>query len=69
MKHLEISLEGMMCEHCVSHVKKALEALGGVDHADVSLEEKKATVYYPDSVSLPREDVLRSVKDAGYLSK
>ena len=25
-----IRVEGMMCEHCVAHVKKALEAVEGV---------------------------------------
>ena len=26
-----LTVEGMMCQHCVSHVKKALEALKGVN--------------------------------------
>ena len=33
-----MKIEGMMCGHCEATVKKALEALDGVDHADVSHE-------------------------------
>ena len=31
----EISVEGMMCQHCVGHVKKALESVDGVAEATV----------------------------------
>lgn len=40
----KISIEGMMCEHCVSHVKSALEALEDVASVEVSLEGKYAIV-------------------------
>ncbi len=39
-----INIEGMMCEHCVATVKKALEAVDGVSVADVSLENNNAVV-------------------------
>lgn len=31
-----IKIDGMMCNHCEMHVKKALEALDGVKLAEVS---------------------------------
>ena len=31
-----MTIEGMMCPHCEAAVKKALEALEGVEAADVS---------------------------------
>ncbi|MEF2654813.1 MAG: heavy metal translocating P-type ATPase [Eggerthellaceae bacterium] len=37
-------VEGMMCEKCVAHVKKALERAEGVEEALVDLEGKKAVV-------------------------
>lgn len=40
----KIAVEGMMCQHCVAHVKKALEAVKGVKTVEVSLDEKLATV-------------------------
>ena len=39
-----MKIEGMMCGHCEATVKKALEALNGVDHADVSHEQDQAVV-------------------------
>lgn len=32
-----IFIEGMMCAHCQSHVKNALEAVSGVESVDVEL--------------------------------
>ena len=39
-----IKIQGMMCGHCVAHVKKALEAVEGVSEVMVSLEEGEAKV-------------------------
>lgn len=46
---VDISIEGMMCEHCAARVRKALENVKGVSSAVVSLEEKKATVVFEGS--------------------
>lgn len=40
----KVFIEGMSCGHCAGHVKGALEELEGVKSAEVSLEEKVATV-------------------------
>ncbi|ATD54464.1 heavy-metal-associated domain-containing protein [Clostridium chauvoei] len=40
----KILIEGMSCNHCVAHVKEALEALEGVSQVDVNLEGKYATI-------------------------
>lgn len=58
-----MKIQGMMCQHCVAHVKKALEALPGVS-ADVRLEEGKAVV----TLSQPTEDgaLIAAVTGAGY---
>ena len=39
-----IDLEGMSCGHCVKHVQEALQALKGMEHVEVNLEEKYAIV-------------------------
>lgn len=58
-----MNVEGMMCPHCVAHVKKALEAIEGVS-AEVSLENKTAIITLVNEVS---DDVLvKAVEDAGY---
>lgn len=60
---ITLKIEGMMCQHCVKHVKEALEKLEGVQ-AIVDLDKKTATVMKPDSVSI--EDCRKAVVDAGY---
>ncbi len=59
-----ISVEGMMCEHCVAHVKKALEAVEGVAQAAVSLADKQAVVTLTQEVA--NGDLKKAVTDAGY---
>lgn len=34
---LTLLIDGMSCPHCVAHVRKALEAVPGVEAAEVSL--------------------------------
>nr|WP_297171147.1 heavy metal translocating P-type ATPase [uncultured Agathobaculum sp.] len=58
-----VKVEGMMCEHCVAHVKKALEAFPGVS-AQVDLAGGKATL---QGDSLPEESkIAEAVEQAGY---
>ncbi len=40
----EFTVEGMMCQNCVRHVKEALEGVKGVKEVTIDLEGKKATV-------------------------
>lgn len=58
-----IDVEGMMCEHCVAHVKKSLESIEGVQ-AEVSLEDNQAVVTLSSEVS--DEVLTKAVVDAGY---
>ena len=39
-----INIEGMSCNHCVGHVKEALEGINGVNVLDVNLDNKNAVV-------------------------
>ena len=39
-----MKIEGMMCPHCEATVRKALEALDGVEKAEVSHEKGTAVV-------------------------
>lgn len=58
----KLSIEGMMCQHCVAHVTKALTALPGVTAAEVDLDHKSATVRGEVSDA----DLKKAVEDAGY---
>ena len=63
VSHMEkkIIIEGMMCQHCVAHVSKALNALPG-ESASVDLEGKCATVSGPAT----DEELKNAVEEAGY---
>ena len=59
-----MKIEGMMCGHCEATVKKSLEALEGVDAADVSHEKGTAVVTMNQEVA---DDVLKkTVEDKDY---
>ena len=60
----ELMIEGMMCQNCVKHVTHALESIPGASHVQVSLEDKKATVDVPESVT--DETLKAAVTEAGY---
>ncbi len=59
-----VKIEGMMCQHCEAHVKKALEGLAGVDSAVVSHEAGTAVVTANDAFAA--DEVEAAVKEAGY---
>ena len=60
----ELMIEGMMCQNCVKHVTHALDGIPGTSHVQVSLEDKKATVEVPESVT--DETLKAAVTEAGY---
>ena len=59
-----LTIEGMMCMHCVKHVTDALNAVEGVEKTDVNLKKKRAVVTLNAEVA---DDALKAaVKEAGY---
>ena len=61
---MKISVKGMMCEHCEMHVKKALEAIDGIDAA--SADHKKGEVKLTLSKAVADDAMKAAVTDAGY---
>ena len=59
-----MQIEGMMCPHCEARVKKALEAIEGVQEAKVSHQEGSAVVKAASSVT--KDELTKAVSDAGY---
>ena len=59
-----LNVTGMMCQHCVAHVTKALEGVAGVSSVSVSLENGTATVEAAEDVT--DEALVAAVVDAGY---
>lgn len=62
-----VKIEGMMCGHCEKAVKAALEALSGVEKAEVSHE--KGTAILTLSKEIPDADIRKAVEDKDYTFK
>lgn len=60
-----IKVEGMSCGHCQMSVKKAVEAVEGVQKADVNLQTKQVTIDYEEGKA-NLEKVKAAIKEAGY---
>ena len=58
----KILIEGMSCQHCVGHVKEALEGLDKVTSVEVSLENKCAIVETTNS----DEELKVAIEEEGY---
>jgi copper chaperone len=58
----KILIEGMKCEHCVGHVKNALEGLDGVTSVEVILENNCAIVETTNS----NEELKEAIEEEGY---
>ena len=59
-----LRVEGMKCHKCAGRVRGALEAVPGVESAEVDLEGKRATVRLNDSV--PDEMLVGAVIEKGF---
>jgi len=61
---MKISVKGMMCQHCEAHVKKALEAIDGIESASPDHDQNLVTITTSKEVS---ENLIKAaVTDAGY---
>lgn len=63
MTEIAIKIEGMSCEHCVMRVKKAIDALSGIEKSDVAIGT--ATVRFDES-KIKKEDIISAIEKAGY---
>lgn len=58
-----VKIKGMMCQHCVMHVKDALSKINGISNVEVSLKEKQATF---DAKDVSDEEISKAIENAGY---
>ncbi|MDO5733214.1 MAG: heavy metal translocating P-type ATPase [Eubacteriales bacterium] len=64
MMKKRIKIEGMSCQHCVKHVRQALEALARSESVEVNLENNEAIVEIDAEIN--DERLKKAVADAGY---
>ena len=65
MTEITFGIEGMSCNGCVKTVTQALQSVAGVESAQVSLADARATVRFDDIRTQP-EAVHQAVQDAGF---
>ena len=61
---MKVKVNGMMCGHCEAHVKKALEAIDGIESAVAAHEENLVTI--TTSKDVDESLIKAAVEDAGY---
>ena len=64
IKTITLNVKGMMCEHCVKHVKDACEKVSGVSCATPSLDNNNVLIEYVGKLNL--ELVIENITKAGY---
>jgi copper chaperone len=65
MTTLTLTIAGMSCDHCTASVREALLRLPGVASAEVSLEQKQATVAF-DPARVDRERLRAAIEAIGF---
>jgi copper ion binding protein len=65
LRTVSMPVEGMSCGSCVANVKKTVKALDGVQHVDVSLENRTAKITYAQEKVSP-EQISRAITEKGY---
>lgn len=60
-----LDVQGMSCGACVGHVTRALQALDGVQSAQVSLADEQAVVTY-DPAKVQAAQMVEAVVEEGY---
>jgi len=64
-KTIELSVKGMDCADCATHVEHAVSALPGVSRAQVFLMAEKGIVEF-DPARVDERKIIRAVESAGY---
>jgi len=64
-----LSIQGMTCEDCATHLQKALAGVPGVAEAKVNFRKAEATVCTRPGSTVAPEALVRVVEKAGYKAK
>ena len=64
MKELELSIEGMTCDHCAVSIEKNLAKLNGLESSKVSYPDGKATVEFDES-KIDESSIIDTVNQTG----
>ena len=65
MTEITFGIAGMNCNGCVQSVTQALQSVAGVQAAEVSLADARATVRFDETRTQP-DALHQAVQDAGF---
>jgi copper chaperone len=65
MNNTVIKVGGMSCQGCVKNITEVLQALAGVNAAEVSLEAGEAKIAF-DPQLIERQALIAAIEDAGF---
>jgi len=65
MEKSTIKVDGMSCNHCVTAVTKAVNALPGIGAVNVDLKEKTVSVEF-DKTLVTLDTIKDSIEEDGY---
>ncbi len=64
MEKTTLNVSGMNCQHCVKSITEGLSAIDGVNHVEVSLENKTVTVDHDSKISY--DTLAKEIDEIGY---
>lgn len=64
MKHIELNVEGMMCENCENRIENSVSMLDGVKNVKASRIDKKVIVDAEDNVD--ENEIINRIEDLDY---
>ncbi|MCB0080801.1 MAG: cation transporter [Caldilineaceae bacterium] len=67
MRKFYFQIEGITCTSCVTHIKETLEAIEGINRADVSYANASADVDTSSSVNA--NDIIGAIGALGYTAQ
>lgn len=67
MKEMNVNVKGMKCEHCVMHVKEALEEISNIKDVKVDLKSGNVSIKYENDLEISL--VKEKIEEAGYSLK
>ncbi len=65
MKNITIEIKGMSCMHCVSRVRKAIEAFEGICDLDVKVGEAR----FGADENVDVSKIVAAIEDEGYTAR
>lgn len=63
---IELGVQGMSCQFCAINVKKKLNKIPGINNAEVSLKEEKATIEITSGQKIDLKTLKKTISELGF---